>query len=706
MQAKNTPEIFGHPAGLFTLFFAEMWERFSYYGMRALLTLYMVNGFLGLNDTAAFQIYGAYTALVYMTPYFGGMLADRLLGRRKAVVLGGLLMAAGHLLMTIEDRFIFSLALAFLIVGNGFFKPNISTMVGELYPKSSDRKDAGFTIFYMGINLGAALSPIVCGYVGQTYGWHLGFGLATGGMLIGVAIFTMPTRVTQLLIGGGAIFTSIGLPFIQDSFIQLLVRLLLAVMLLVASYIAFRALNIGAIPEWAGAPPDMARLKSKVAGIIPAETAVYIGAIIAPFGFAYIVGERQIAAIVLNGVGLIAFGYLFYEALKCTKVHRERLFVVIILAMFHTSFWAFFEQAGTSLNFWTDRNIDRVIEDRSIDQEDVGSKIKFRVDLKTNDSELSKLPPLTQEQLGHQNYNAGFKDLVAQAITQVEGSRNANRVDSEKVPPEAIDKLIAQVKAQERFTMTGLNYLREAAKLDPSEGGSPDTFKSLTWTVAPSNVGMGVASSEIPAAEFQAANAVYILLFGLVFSALWTFLSRRNRDPSAPVKFALGLAQLGIGFFVFYLGTQSADERGMASMSYLLIGWMLITTGELCISPVGLSMVTKLSPKRLVSTVMGVWFVSITYANYIAAIIATLAIPGKEDQSKLEALVDTIVDIFTGAGHGGGGLQMIPPPQQTVAIYGETFGLIAQIALGAALLCFLLKWTLNKWMHTEVQDED
>ena len=194
----ESPRLFGHPTGLFTLFFAEMWERFSYYGMRALLTFYMIKGFLGYNDKKAYAVYGAYTALVYMTPYFGGMLADRILGARRAVVLGGLLMAAGHLLMTIENSVAFFGALGLLIAGNGFFKPNISTMVGGMYPQGSEKKDAGFTIFYMGINLGAAMSPIVCGYVGETYGWHYGFGIATIGMLI-VTVITHFFRVLNAI---------------------------------------------------------------------------------------------------------------------------------------------------------------------------------------------------------------------------------------------------------------------------------------------------------------------------------------------------------------------------------------------------------------------------------------------------------------------------------------------------------------------------
>ncbi|MCA9264417.1 MAG: oligopeptide:H+ symporter, partial [Planctomycetales bacterium] len=189
----NQPTLFGHPTGLYTLFFAEMWERFSYYGMRALLVFYMIKGFLAYDDKTAYAVYGAYTALVYATPFFGGILADKFMGPRRAVIFGGALMSAGHLLMTIETPVAFFGALALLILGNGFFKPNISTIVGSLYPEGSAKRDGGFTVFYMGINLGAAMSPLLCGYIGERFGWHYGFGLATIGMLIGLAVFVAPT---------------------------------------------------------------------------------------------------------------------------------------------------------------------------------------------------------------------------------------------------------------------------------------------------------------------------------------------------------------------------------------------------------------------------------------------------------------------------------------------------------------------------------
>jgi POT family proton-dependent oligopeptide transporter len=238
----GSQQVFGHPPGIFTLFFAEMWERFSYYGMRSLLVFYMIKGFLGYGDSDAYAVYGAYTALVYMTPFFGGMLADRLIGARRAVILGGLFMAAGHLMMTIEKELAFFTALALLILGNGFFKPNISTIVGSLYPPGSPKRDGGFTIFYMGINLGAAMSPLVCGYIGETYGWHYGFGLATIGMLTGLAVFVAPSIIAQTSVALVAIAAAANMgmlgyqPLVQYSELTSLLVLLL---LVVAGVVCF-----------------------------------------------------------------------------------------------------------------------------------------------------------------------------------------------------------------------------------------------------------------------------------------------------------------------------------------------------------------------------------------------------------------------------------------------------------------------------------
>lgn len=669
---RQAPSLFGHPTGLFTVFFAEMWERFSYYGMRALLIFYMIKGFLSYSDEKAYGVYGTYTALVYMTPYFGGLLADRLLGKRRAVILGGLLMAAGHLVMTIENATAFYAALALLIAGNGFFKPNISTIVGSLYPKDSEKKDGGFTIFYMGINLGAAMSPILCGYVGETYGWHYGFGLATIGMMVGVAVFAAPTRLTQFLILGGAVITSLSMLKLQDSLLQLAVRIIIGLALTAAGVLAFIALGRGGLPREAGAPPDPAALKRKIGGILPAELAVLLGTGVAIGIFMLVVQHNKVALYTLAATGILALAYLLYEAFRSPMVERHRLFVVLILFFFSMLFWAFFEQAGSSINNFTDRNVDRTFEDRTLTAAEVGSEIRFRVPLRTADPELSNLPILSQEQLGHRNGNPSMNETIEKAIRSEEAVRG-------KLEPNAVNDLVRQVIAQPTLTMTALTTLRSAAGRE----GAPADVKTVTWTVVPENVGMGIASAEMPASEFQAANAVFILIFGLVFSALWTFLGTRGLEPSTPFKFSLGLLQLGLGFAAFWYGSQRGDARGMTAIAWLLLGYLLHTTGELCLSPVGLSMVTKLSPTRIVSTVMGSWFLATAFSNYLAGVIAA----------------------FTGVS-GSEGEQIIPAPIQTVHVYGGVFGKIAITAIVSALICFALTPLLRKWMHPEVAEAE
>ncbi len=608
--------IFGHPTGLFTLFFAEMWERFSYYGMRALLVLYMTKGFLELGDGDAFKVYGAYTALVYATPFVGGLLADRLLGARQAVVIGGLLMAAGHLTMTFEDELPFFTALALLIVGNGFFKPNISTIVGSLYPPGSPERDGGFTIFYMGINLGAAMSPLLCGYVGETFGWHYGFGLATIGMMLGLAVFVMPTRLSQGLIMLGALVAGGGLlVFRPDNAYYTAVNVFVACALLGAGAAAFTALGRGGLPKEKGARPPEAEGKRLLG--MKADHAVYLGIVIAVPVFALLVQKNEVAGTVLSIFGAVAFAYLILYAARSEKIARERLFVVLILTFFSMLFWSFFEQAGSSITTFTDRNVDRVFADEVVHEAQVGTTLT--------------LSP-TQEQLGYSNGDT-------------------------------------------LFTLDQLDALRRENAEDPSF--------TVQWTVAQDNVGMGLAErvDEIPASTFQSVNAVFILIFGLVFTLLWGFLAGRGLEPSTPVKFALGLLQLGRGVVALWRGAENADARGMVGVGTLILGYLLHTTGELCLSPVGLSMVTKLSPAPLVSTVMGAWFLATAFSNYLAGLIAGL----------------------TGVEHGDGDASTIPAPIDTVHVYGDVFGKIGLAACASAAICFALAPLLKKWMHIGVE---
>jgi POT family proton-dependent oligopeptide transporter len=654
----DTPAtLFGHPAALFTLFFAEMWERFSYYGMRALLLFYMLKGFLQYGDSQAYAVYGAYTALVYMTPFFGGMIADRLLGTRRAVVLGGLLMASGHLMMAIENTLAFYVALALLITGNGFFKPNVSTMVGSLYPTGSPKRDGGFTIFYMGINLGAAMSPLLCGYIGETYGWHWGFGLATIGMLTGIAVFVAPVLITQLLIMAGALAAAVGLLYFRpDNAYSMAINVFVAISLLSAAVISWLALQRGGLPPEVGAPPDRERLSRPIGGI-STEWLVYLGALAAipvlallVSGFSPFTEDRQaisiipessiqsvkerggfgeVAAVVMQETskpaglilfvsGLVALIYLGLAAVRLERIPRQRMYVVFVLTFFSMLFWAFFEQAGSSVNNFTDRNVNRVIgTDRTLGAGDVGQKITIQP---------------SQLQLGYHN-------------------------------------------GEQMFTLTQLDRLRDDNKDNPAF--------TIPWTVAEDNVGMSVTqrNREIPASWFQSINPVFILIFGLVFTALWSLLARRGWEPNTAVKFAFGLLQLGVGFGAFWYGAEMADERGMVRLSWLFVGYLFQTTGELCISPVGLSMVTKLSPAFLVSTVMGMWFLATAFSQFLAAIIAQ----------------------FTGVGEGSEGTVGVPIPRETVHVYGDVFYSIAVTALGSGLFCLALSPLLSRWMHEETE---
>ncbi len=697
---ENQPTVLGHPAGLYTLFFAEMWERFSYYGMRALLVLYMIKGFLGYGDSQAYTVYGAYTALVYMTPFIGGMLADRILGQRLAVVIGGLLMAAGHLLMTIEQDIPFFLALALIIAGNGFFKPNISTTVGTLYAAGDKKRDDGFNIFYTGINLGAAMSPLLCGYVGETYGWHYGFGLATIGMLLGLGVFIMPNKVSAGLILLAAGLSAFGLLFFSpDNLASVAINVFVAICLLAAAFVSAKALGKGGLPDWAGRRPEGMDGRH--------DWKIYLGTAIAIPVFALLVSgfspftspprdengelkpiptqeervaervqllegfgvDQQVVAVVksegvggeirrrgvpyqfiadetvedltkdlpkvakgvastflskvstpaglvLTILGVAAFGYLIIETFKLSKIPRERMMAALILIFFQMLFFAFFEQAGSSLSNFTDRNIDRVTETKTVDESMVGTTIR--------------LEP-TQAQLGYERDG--------------------------KV-----------------FTLDDLDEIRKVQKEYKDV-----TTVEIDWPVTASNIGMGIATrkDEMPTTVFQAFNAIFILIFALAFNWLWLQLRNRRLEPSAPLKFGFGLMQLGLGFGAFWVGAQLSNEQGMVAMRWLTLGYLLHTTGELCLSPVGLSTMTKLSPKVLVSTLMGAWFLATAFSQYLAGII-----------SGFTSVESTEGDSF-------------PPPSETVNLYGDVFYQIAVFAIGCGVVCALLSPLLKYWMHQD-----
>ncbi len=434
---NSTTDFLGHPKGLFVCFATEMWERFSYYGMRALLIFYLTQHW-EFTDSASYLIYAAYTSLVYITPVFGGILADQILGSKKAVTYGAILLVLGHTGMAIESNVqIFYISLALIVAGVGFLKPNISTMVGSLYEEGDPRRDSGFTIFYMGINIGAFSASLLCGWLGQTYGWSYGFGAAGIGMLLGLIIFLWGQKYLQGLAEPPS-----------NKYMQISFGL---------SY-----------EKWA-----------------------YISGIAMVLVSWFLVQNQQVVQNLLSGFGAIFIAaWLLYALFKCPPQERDRLIAVGVLILFSLIFWALFEQAGSSLNILTDRGVDRTV----------------------------------------------------------------------------------------------FGY-------------------------------------EVPASMFQSLNAGFIFTIAPLFALLWISLAKRGIEPSTPIKFAMGLIFVGLGFLVLVFGMQSSSGI-QTGLIWIVLIYLLHTIGELCLSPVGLSSVTKLSPQRIVGFMMGMWFFASAAGNFVAGKIA------------------------------------------------------------------------------------
>jgi POT family proton-dependent oligopeptide transporter len=448
--AFDTSGIGGQPSGLSTLFFTEMWERFSYYGMRALLVLFLTatlqKGGFGLDDPTATAIYGLYTASVYLSGLPGGWIADRILGHRRSVFIGGIIIAAGHFSMALGWVATFYAGLVLIVIGTGLLKPNVSAIVGDLYPEGGVRRDAGFSIFYSGINLGAFIGPLLCGYLGEKVNWHLGFGAAGVGMVLGVIQY----RLGYKRLGAG------GLRDLKASDKAAASRMLAAALGGAVLIIAIIVL-----------------LNSR--GTIS----------LSPLGAAKSLG------FVIPLLALSYFGYqIFFGGF--TSIEKKRIGVIFILFVAATMFWAGYEQAGSSMNLFAERLTNRVI---------------------------------------------------------------------------------------------------------------------VGW--------------EMPTSWLQSINPILVIIFAPIFGWLWVKL--RDRAPSIPAKFALGLMQLGVGFAVLawasvYVGDPANPSK--VSMGWLVATYFFHTTGELCLSPVGLSAMTKLSPAKLVGQMMGIWFMATSLGNLIAGLLA------------------------------------------------------------------------------------
>jgi POT family proton-dependent oligopeptide transporter len=442
-----------HPVGLYTLFFTEMWERLSYYGMRALLVLFMVDsvrGGMGLSDKTAASIYGLYTSAVYLAALPGGWLADRFLGAQRAVWYGGVIIAAGHFVLAIPRTETFFVGLILVVIGTGMLKPNVSAMVGELYPEGGARRDAGFSVFYMGINLGAFIGPFICGTLGEKLNWHYGFGAAGIGMVLGL--------------------------------------------------IQYRLLrpNLGE----AGLRPGHAAQASKT------QKLVAIGAVVAlvlliSLGIAGVIRFDPIAmaqgtTALLVGIAIVFFGGVFLFG-RLDKVEKQRMVVIVILCAAGALFWAGFEQAGSSFNLFAER------------------------------------------------YTERFKAMMI--------------------------------------------------------AGCPRGFL-------------------IPTTWFQSVGPIFVITLAPVMGAVWVNLARRNLNPSTPMKFGLGLILLALGFLVMAAAAVFVARGQKVLPIWLIMTYLFHTFGELCVSPVGLSSMTKLAPKRFVGQMMGAWFLATSLGNLIAGRIA------------------------------------------------------------------------------------
>ena len=556
--------IFGHRPGLFVLFFTEMWERFSYYGMRVLLVVFLVDVAFGdqpWDRADALALYGIYTGLVYFTPMIGGIIADRLLGYRRAVVLGAFIMTLGHAAMAFETSGLFYTGLGLLIIGNGLFKPNISSIVGQLYADDEERKDGAYTIFYMGINAGAFLGILLCSYYGENpdYGYGYGFGLAGIFMLIGLIQFWFAQDI----------FGDIGLSPKQADALN---------KRRTAANEATAVEPEGFTVDTSLAPVDSREdLTPSVGGDDDARRAMIWGLIgAAIMGVVYYListytepkpnalqtfSQEFMPPIILGSVVAFVGWIVSDQSLK--RVELDRVWSIIVFSFFIIFFWWAFEQAGGSMTIFA-----RDYTARNLTGEGAGI---FRI----ANTLITVIPVVVLTWVLFKLFGITFKHY-------------------------SVSNLVLGVAFVLIWLLIG-NML----------------YEQFTDS-----------APEVPAGWFQIFNSLFIICFAPLFARLWerkiSFLRR------GPVKFALGLILLGIGFAILAVGSLSIPDgakTASVSMFWLIAAYLFHTLGELCISPVGLSYVSKLAPVRLVGLMFGVFFVANFIANFAAGLTGSYIDP-------------------------------------------------------------------------------
>ncbi|MGB8704329.1 MAG: peptide MFS transporter [Gillisia sp.] len=518
--------VLGHPAGLFVLFFTEMWERFSYYGMRALLVLFLTSSLFDEGwawpRENALALYGTYTSLVYLTPIIGGYIADRYMGYRNAVVLGAFIMTLGHASMAMNSEFTLYLGLFFLVAGNGFFKPNMTSIISHMYEGRPEKKDGAYTIFYMGVNSGAFLGILLCGYVGEEIGWHYGFGLAGVFMFLGMLQFYFAQNI----------FGEIGKKPTEETLnrsIDERIEKLNPFTLLDKIIIAVSAL-IGIV--WIINDP-----MSKIGGLNL---------------FDFSIGGMEGANIVILFALFLFIILLISRIGRYLPVVRDRMIAVSIFAFFTIFFWAAFEQAGGSMTIFAADYTDRILNGSAADI--------FRI------------------------VNTGITIIPLAIITWV------------------LYKL---------FRQTFKNYALSNIFLGFSF--------TIIWAIVIYMLykQYNQDNPEVPASWFSVLNSLFIIVFAPLFSKLW----ESKYNPSAAVKYGAGLILLGVGFLSLAYGASgipSGAKVAAVSMIWLVFAYLFHTLGELCLSPVGLSYLSKLVPGRMIAFMFGIWYLAIAIGNKLA----------------------------------------------------------------------------------------
>ncbi len=586
-------EFLGHPKGVYVCFFTEMWERFSFYGMKALLLLYLIQHHK-FGDRVGLDVLGAYGGLVYCLPVFGGMLADRWLGMRKAVVFGGILLCLGHFGMAVEGveahmvngvmvrddnaLRVFYLSLALIIMGVGYLKPNISTIVGKLYAQDDPRRDSGFSLFYAGINLGALFASIVCGYLGQTLGWKYGFGAAGIGMVLGLAQFLWGQKYLH-----GHAEPPKPLPRSREFLLY-----------------------------FAG-----------IAGLLPVAGLMWA---VANSAF-QLPGDISLALglMILVMVGVIVW-FIWFVLSKCTKIEREQMIAMMTLIFMCLVFFTLYEQTYGSWVTFTDRLLTKDIVPSLVQ---AVPNVQFGSDWAANLALFAKYAPWSIISL-----------LLAPASFVLAASL------SDRNPKSKMPKFLFVLS----FLVMLVFLVRDSVVL-------PQTGGSLTYL-----------------------GAIFLVLLAPVFTGLWGWLDRFNADPSKPIKSAIGLALAGLSFVPMAIAAQKAGaDGGQASVWWLVLAYFVLELGEMCLSPVGLSAVTQLSVPRVVSLMMGTWFLATAFSETLAALFGKLA----------------AIDIPEGA------TLTAHTAEWTAAAgkYEHLFWIMMWIGLGFAALAFISSPLIKRAMH-------